>query len=232
MDFKTALPSGPRQSFTKIIFINPTVFFHENGKCHRCHRRIDCLMGTDKGNKEHALFQFFRHAFPFHHYDLALLPFVSCVDFKITAVKINACFFIVGIFFQFLQSHMLRRSDYRNPLFDNSRFFSRYFLKGISQILHVIHSHIRNDGNNRHHYIGRVKTSAHADFHNGVIRFVFTEIPKRDGCQQFKFRQCFFPRGYQLVMSFKNHCGRFGKIFPGDIFPAQVNPFRVIYKMR
>ena len=232
VDFKASLPAGPGQTFAKIIFIHPVILLHDDRQGHGSYCCIHSLMSSYERNKEKTLFKFLRHIFPFHRNYLSMFPGISGINFKIPAVEIDAGFFFMGFLLQLFQSHMLGCSNHRNAFFDDASLLVSDFLKGIAQVLHVVHSHIGNDRNHRKNDIGRIIKSAHAHFHNCVIHFLFFEIPESHGRQKFKFRRCFYAVCNDFFRRLPHHGSCFGKVFSGNIMAADINPFGVVQQMR
>ena len=140
MDFEASLPLASCQAFSQVIFIDAVILLHDNRNCHCGNGCIDSLMRTDKRNVKQTLFQFLRHVFSLDDNNLSVFPFASGINFKVSSVEVDSGALFVSFFLEFLQGNMLRSGNYRD-----SRLLMGDFFQGISQILHVIHCHIRND---------------------------------------------------------------------------------------
>ena len=231
MDFKASLPPGTGQSFTKIVLVHPVILFHDDRQRHGRHCSVYSLMSSYKGNIENPLFQILLHIFSLDRDDLALMPFLAGVNFKIPAIEINAGLFLVGLFFQLFQATLLGCRYYRNTFLNNTGLLVSNFLERIAQVFHMVHGHVCDDGNHRSNDVGGIVESSHADFHNSIVYFLFFEIPESHGCKEFKFRGRFYAICYSFLCRFANNGSCLRKIFPGNIMSTDINPFCIIHQM-
>ena len=127
---------------------------------------------------------------------------------------------------------MLRSGNYRDSRLDNAGFLMGDFFQGISQILHVIHCHIRNDWDDWKNDIGGVIKSSHAHFDNRIIHLFFAEDPEGHRCQQFKLSRSFNAFSNNLIGSFFDNSSRFCKSFLCHVVAAYIDAFRVVNQVR
>jgi hypothetical protein len=94
---------------------------------------------------------------------------------------------------------MVRCCQNVNTFFDDTRFYPGDISNSRSQVIHMVHAYIGNNGKPGHDDICGVNSPSHAYFNYGQVYFFPGKIQKSQSRAYFKFRWVFLARRHHLV---------------------------------